>query len=104
MSCLDVASHYLHTHHHQCFSWLIPLQLVQHIHHYILNKLKNDNTEFRKIKPSLPAFFYHIVHDVFYFFSFLSSRVIAANRAFSLFHFSLLASVISLFDSTPTPV
>jgi hypothetical protein len=43
MSCLDVASHYLHT--HQCFSWLIQLQLVQHIylehiHHYILNKLK----------------------------------------------------------------
>ena len=60
MSCFDVASHYLHS--HKCFSWLMQLQLVQHIHlehihHYILDKLKNGNTEFRKAKSGLPAFF-----------------------------------------------
>jgi hypothetical protein len=42
----------------------------------------------------------------FFFHFFLPELLppLAANRAFSLSYFSLLASMFSLFDSTPTPV
>ena len=92
MSCFDVASHYLHR--HQCFPWSNQLQLVPHGIHYILNKLKMATLNSEK-QNQIYLLFLMISFTTLSIFLFLSSWVIAANRAFSLSLFSLVASVFS---------